>query len=102
VFIVETGGGWQPVIELADGTDHWCLGWRARQSEAEDEARHFLATLGAAVARSLRDEPDGDGVRTVPAAPRAEGWEQLIAAERGRRDARGWELVFERERDRRS
>jgi hypothetical protein len=107
-FIVPVPGGWQPFIELGEGLQRWALEKRAYAEEAENTARHFLASMADAIAEASRsrgllgdNEPEDKVLRAPlpPPAPSEEAVvEQAWADARSSREASGWELLYSRQR----
>jgi hypothetical protein len=108
VFVFPTAGGWQAFIELAEGRQRWALERRASLGEAEDAARHLLATLADAVAHAVQSHgPLGEAlpsdhatrVPPPPLAPAEDAEVEALLAEAVQvRAAAGWELIYSRQR----
>jgi hypothetical protein len=108
-FIVPAGGGWQPFIELGEGRQRWALERRGSFEEAEQAARHFLASMADAIAHAAplrggppdKDSPDGGILRApLPPSPPVEDpeVEDALAQACAEREAAGWELIYSRQR----
>lgn len=108
VFILPVSGGWQPVVELAEGRRRWALERRTSMAEAEAAARYFLSTLADTIAHAsqvrcslVEGGPDSAALR-VPEPPEAppEGPAVMAALAEAcaSRDGGDWHLIYSRER----
>ena len=108
VFIVPVPGGWQPFVELGDGSQRWALETRASMTEAEVVTHHFLSSLADASAHASQSRgmlaemgPEAKAVRPPsPPVPPAQApeVETVLAQARAAREATGWELLYSRQR----
>lgn len=110
-FVVPSGDGWQPFIELGEGRQRWALAQRPTLAEAEETATHFLAVLADAVAHFARLQASAEAGGSAPGAglpkpgpfpSESPAIEQALADAREERQAEGWELVYNRPRASRS